>query len=1691
MTEEKCIFIILPDVTNNFKDDEVIEKLEEKDFIILKKKKVHLTKFDVREIFTYKPEQYNSIDAFYEYIESGLCVICLVENKNGDTRAKLNHLIKNKSILIKDESYFECLEYQCNLQYKDIPFYFSKNEWYFIRDINYFFPSLDKTNLERNLIIIKPDVIEQNKISDVINDILNFNLLIVSVKRETLSIEKAKEIYEHSVDKPYYSSLIDFMTSDKGIVCLAVEGTNCVSRSRILCGPSLSMMGFENIPIGCLKRKYGTDEVRTAVHLPDEDRIDKEINMFFSKSQFKNENAILVIKKSVMKPENLTILRMYLKEYGFNILEEKIVPTNENILNELQKEGINEIINWDKEKFMIIIILSRINCITSLFYLMGSKSVNESKTKRPNSIRSIFCINNDDIILVKNINNIKILTKKYFNNGQYNNIITVDQINNFFFYKNFNYLKNEENNIKLKTILVECFQNLCQEKPDPNIANLWINQWIDKYMNIDIRQFNENVKNEGEPCDNIKPKWGKKEKKNIKKNKNFIIIPNINEENEIVKYFEKINYINLNLNELCNKEEKNNSLLGKKIEFTKKKYKNLTVELIKRILKETLEKNKSYNKYILTNFSHIIDLSKLIQTDIIPDSYCLLSNSENALPINETGLGEEGKKASSEIDINKNDEYKNFLLFLKNKDMNGIGEFNCNSIGHTFLNKGKIFIYRNKDNYFYEFKKKFKNNIIIFFGVKTKKMQNMINFFIDNYNYIYINHLSLLNSKDRCTKMRGNKENHYDSITDDEQDLDVDVDPDEDEEFSSGAYSPGFSSLIYSNIIEKIIRLQNNNYKNIILCNPPINEKYINLVRQKTNSNITYFYFKCNMDIHFKEIYNKEKNDEQFVEEINEKPSLDNNCKLIQSHIYYQNKIIENLQDKPYFYKFNLNEKENDTPQDCNKYLYNIFDVLKKKIILICNTTNIDTSFVGLYLQYKYPDIMFCDLNNINETNEITNKNNTRRIIDEVFHDFNNEHKEYENKSVLINIIINKMLHVCSQINSSYFIFSGFPTNLKLKDLQKLDFFFDIKLCIFIGNNISYLSSLEFSKSVKESFSSIFYYFQSMGTLLTLDLNEKFKTDVAIPVEADQTNADELKVENCLDQNLREVTEVNNRSNPTGSFLDANFINVESKTQLSDDVKIEILMKIEKKIKPKLIIYNCPDKYDLTKYLKEKNNNKNKLYQYIFYEDIFKDVHTSIVENESEEYLSKLLKQKKDQIKIEVYIKYLKQKLRNSTDYLFSNIVLLNPPKGEEKEVEAEVEAEPNEWNGIDDIYNLIELKKIVHFIYFKKVEELQKGEKISLSILNDYKILSQDGLKNGADTVPNEIAEVDMDFKNEGIKLGDSLNFRSCIEYNEDRNGFEDLLDGEVTKSSAADQDNKQESDTDQDNKEQSDTDQENKEQSDTEKEEETSVIDINHEEKNDKNIKRPKDDDEWKCNKESENNINSILSKYPNVEYSCIYLNRNIPNNCENIFCPKIIILFIPQNIYLQFYMSFMICSVLKNIISINMKNIYDIKYVKEKIKKGIREGRKKNETNEIMNFINIEKQGLENSTINNLNNCVEIKTMFETIINKIKNTDNNILLTGFPIVQNKYNISDYFYQLNFLKDFKIDGIISLYFDSLYLDNLTSHGNISLNEYTKMTEFIKKEFTCKHKLYFKTINTQNDINNVLTNISQMFQSP
>ncbi|CRG93636.1 nucleoside diphosphate kinase, putative [Plasmodium gallinaceum] len=1642
MKDERCVFIIFPDVTNNFKDEEVLEKLEKKDFIILRKKKVHLVKNEIKEIFNCTPEQYKNINEFYEYIESGLSVISLIEHIEGDTYTKLSSLVKRNSILIKDEKYFECLEYQCNLNCKNVPFYFSKNYWFFIRDLNFFFRPHENNNLERTLIILKPDVIELNHLNNIINDILNFDLLIVAIRRGILSYDRANKLYEDLYRKPYYKSLINFMTSTKGIVCLVIEGRNCIKRSKILCGPSLSISSYDDIPENCLKKKYGTSKMRNAVHIPNDNNIDKEIELFFNDEDFKCEKGILIIKKKILNSEYLFSLREYLNYYGFRILEEKIILMSENILKILPVEKKKNIEDLNDKEF-IIIVISRTNCITCLEYLIGLNNVKESKMKRPNSIKSVFCKNDDDIIFIKDKKKINELIKIYFNFEKYNDIITIDNIKNFIFCKSVTNFCKPEENIKLTNVLMECFTKICKLKPDENSVILWLSKWFEQ-KEREIKEITKK-KNEINKKDETFNLLKKKEKnspnikeienKNVSEINNFdnslkltddiklqqkykkvIIIPDVyedlvsKEDNEkikfkIIKHFEKLNSINLSFNELCKKEEKKNSLLGKKIEYTKKKYKHLTLDLIKRILKENLERNKIFNNYILTDFMKIIDPTYLTDENIIPCSFCLIIYREE---------GKSGKKEDSNV---VNEKYNSFLNFLNKNDKN-------NNYIRNFLKKGKLLIYRYN---FIEFIKNFQNELLIFYGINVNHIKNIINFLSSSYNYYYIDHLKLIKEEEKKKYLNNRNMNEN-------------------------------SDLFFSFFVEKFNMLISKDYKKFIICNFLFSMEHINILEKRFNTNVKLFYFKCKIDKNVIDIKDKQKQLFEIVCKKKKNDSLKNKI----HEFFIKNPKIKEKQ----LFTFNIKNKNEQIDKSVD-YFFDILRVVKTKIIIICNLTMKNVDFIGLYLQFQFPNVVFCDLNFIDELDMQNNKENKiGEFIDDVFYENNyknNDNQDKCNNKQRTNDIISKMKNFCSKINATYFVFSSFPSDLEYEDYEKLNFFFDIKLCILVIENAYFLKNLEISKVKEYPFSSIFFFLYNKGNLLIIEEDEKKENNFKLSKDLKGLGNDNVltscEKEKCEIKNSSksEVAVINNSHNINNNDKVINYntnmcndkVNIEENTEIEfhDEMKKKILKKIEDRIKPKLICYYMPDKYNLKKFLKKIVNNKTKeLFHCIFYEDVMKEF-VSINERKSQNFLNKLIqdiKTNKWKMQNEIYIKYIEFILKNSSKYLFSNIILHNMPHFEYL----------ND-NITENFSNLSEFTKVIQFIYFTKEEKMITENK-RCTILNDQMIFHYNQEECNPSFKNNQM---DMERGNSNVNGEHFENENKSNNHKKYVN--EEIVNEEIVnkKSNVL---NKNEFDAE-DN------------EVNNEHTEKNSEGENNEEKKSEEKCERKKNEDEkGKYNKKAEDIKNILLKKYSDIEFTRIFINKNIPFNISNPFCPKIIILFIPQNEYLQFYLSSLVCFNLKNFKSINTTSLMYEEIIKEKIK------------NKIMYFKNHKMNG---KNVNfNIDKRKLLKKIFKSLFDKIKNSDSNILLTGLPIVKKKYNNSDYFYQFNLFKSFKIHGIISLFFDDNYLETFSSNKNICEEKYNDILELIKKEFSHNHKLYSEKVINNNDLKYVLNDIKNQF---
>jgi nucleoside-diphosphate kinase len=119
-------------------------------------------------------------------------------------------------------------------------------------------------SIERTFGIVKPDAVAQNAIGGVIEMIEKSGLKIVGLRLVHLSEAQARAFYAVHKERPFYSSLVKFMTSGP-VVVMAIEGENAIARYREVMGPTDS----KKAPAGTIRNKYGTDIEKNAVHGSD------------------------------------------------------------------------------------------------------------------------------------------------------------------------------------------------------------------------------------------------------------------------------------------------------------------------------------------------------------------------------------------------------------------------------------------------------------------------------------------------------------------------------------------------------------------------------------------------------------------------------------------------------------------------------------------------------------------------------------------------------------------------------------------------------------------------------------------------------------------------------------------------------------------------------------------------------------------------------------------------------------------------------------------------------------------------------------------------------------------------------------------------------------------------------------------------------------------------------------------------------------------------------------------------------------------------------------------------------------------------------------------------------------------------------------------------------------------------------
>lgn len=130
---------------------------------------------------------------------------------------------------------------------------------------------------ERTLVLIKPDGVRRGIIGDTIARIERKGLRIVAMDLRTLDEETAKTHYEEHVEKPFFGSLVEFITGGP-LVAMVLEGPRAIEAFRGLAGATDPVKAGP----GTIRGDNALEVGENIVHGSDSpESADREIKIFF------------------------------------------------------------------------------------------------------------------------------------------------------------------------------------------------------------------------------------------------------------------------------------------------------------------------------------------------------------------------------------------------------------------------------------------------------------------------------------------------------------------------------------------------------------------------------------------------------------------------------------------------------------------------------------------------------------------------------------------------------------------------------------------------------------------------------------------------------------------------------------------------------------------------------------------------------------------------------------------------------------------------------------------------------------------------------------------------------------------------------------------------------------------------------------------------------------------------------------------------------------------------------------------------------------------------------------------------------------------------------------------------------------------------------------------------------------------
>ena len=135
--------------------------------------------------------------------------------------------------------------------------------------------------METTLVFLKPDAVQRGLMGRIIARFEDKGLRIVATKLIHVSQEQAQQHYAEHEGKPFYPTLIEFVTSGP-VLAMAIRGDDAVSVCRTLMGTT---NGKEAAP-GTIRGDFGMSPGYNLIHGSDSpESAKRELAMWFNQDE--------------------------------------------------------------------------------------------------------------------------------------------------------------------------------------------------------------------------------------------------------------------------------------------------------------------------------------------------------------------------------------------------------------------------------------------------------------------------------------------------------------------------------------------------------------------------------------------------------------------------------------------------------------------------------------------------------------------------------------------------------------------------------------------------------------------------------------------------------------------------------------------------------------------------------------------------------------------------------------------------------------------------------------------------------------------------------------------------------------------------------------------------------------------------------------------------------------------------------------------------------------------------------------------------------------------------------------------------------------------------------------------------------------------------------------------------------------